>query len=237
MASLRKRAAAGNASRDSKWAAVMANKSMLAGAAQTAANARKQEVTQAMTLQHMRNTGQMDQTRQRGANQLANTTAVGQNQLANTAAVGGENRKTTMMSLTQGHKNAMEASGQDNIYAKEKDNRAFITSAMSQGATMDETAQNAYNTPGAFDPDISGITIPQQQQKQQNPIFIQPKFDKDGVVRPGTGQWTKPPGVQGPSVQTPAAPIPQQKDLVIGEVYSNGQTEMMWDGEKFTPLM
>ena len=29
----------------------------------------------------------------------------------------------------------------------------------------------------------------------------------------------------------------QKKDLVIGEVYSNGQTEMMWDGEKFLPLM
>jgi hypothetical protein len=180
-------------------------------------------------------TGQhgMDQVNQRGANQLATTAAIGNNRMNQIAATGSENRNT----LATGHQNTMDKVGQDNIYAKEKDNRAFITSAMSRGATMDETAQNAYNTPGAFDPDINGITIPLKQQKQQNPIYVQPKFDKNDALRPGTGQWAQPPGVQGASVQTPAAPIPQQKDLVIGEVYNNGQTEMMWDGEKFIPLM
>ena len=237
MASLGKRAAAGNRSRDGKWAAVMENKAMLAGAAQTAANAKKQQAMQAITLQNMRNTGQMDQMQQRGANQLATTAAVGQNRLAQIGATGEENRKNTMLSLTQGHKNAMEASAQDNIYAKEKDNRAFITSAMSRGATMDETAQNAYNTPGAFDPDINGITIPGKQQKQQNPIYVKPQFDKNDVLRPGTDKWVQPPGSQaqqaglGGSVGlspdfNPAEPSPAD-EAILRQLHATGQFDLL----------
>ena len=180
-------------------------------------------------------TGQhgMDQVNQRGANQLATTAAAGQNKLNQISAMGGQSRQTKTMD----HGNAMETLNQQNVYNKEKDNRGFITSAMSRGDIMDETAQNAYNTPGAFDTDINGITISPKQQKQQNPTYVRPQFNKDGTLRPGTGQWVQPPGVQGASVQTPAVPIPQRKDLVIGEVYNNGQTEMMWDGENFLPLM
>jgi len=151
-------------------------------------------------------TGQhgMDQTQQRGANLLATTAATGQNKLNQIDATGGQNRQTMMT----GHGNAMAQGAQDNIYGKEKDNRSFITSAMSRGATMDETAQNAYNTPGAFDTDITGITVPQKQQKQQNPIFVRPQFDpksKTGEPRPGTGQWVQPPTAQTAQEAPPTA--------------------------------
>ena len=108
-------------------------------------------------------TGQhgMDQTQQRGANQLATTAAAGQNKLNQISAMGGQSRQTKTMD----HGNAVETLNQQNVYNKEKDNRGFITSAMSRGAIMDETAQNAYNTPGAFDTDINGITISSKQQK------------------------------------------------------------------------
>jgi len=180
----------------------------------------------------------MDQVNQRGANQLATTAAIGKNRMNQIAATGSENRNT----LATGHQNTMDKVGQENIYAKEKDNRAFITNAMSRGATMNETAQNAYNTPGAFDTDINGITIPQKQQKQQNPIYVKPQFNPkagkgEDPLRPGTGQWVQPPGNQaqqaglGGSVGlspefNPVSPSPAD-EAVLRQLHATGQFDLL----------
>lgn len=132
----------------------------------------------------------MDQVKQRGANLLASGAQVGRNRLNQVAAQGNEIRKTGV----QTNANTAANNAQQNIWNKEKDNRNLITQALTRGAPMNEQAQNAYNTGGEHNIDISGMQIPQRPVPQQKQIYVQPKFDKDGVVRQGTGVWAMPPG-------------------------------------------
>ncbi len=88
---------------------------------------------------------------------------------------------------------------------------------------MDAKAQNAYNTPGAFDPEIQGIQRPPNQPIAPQQKHISPQFDKDGALRPGTGAWTT----------APQGPPPAKDSLKPGQIVDTPQGRMMWNGEEY----
>ena len=143
----------------------------------------------------------MANTVQRGQNSLANTALQNSNSIANTV-LQGKNQRTAAavkgdqdrITLGVADKYERGRDEQKNRWAKQKDNRSFVTQALTRGVPMDAQAQNAYNTPGSHDIDINGMQVPQKQAPAPKQIYVKPQFDKDGSQRPGTGIWTSPPG-------------------------------------------
>lgn len=53
---------------------------------------------------------------------------------------------------------------------------------------------------GQWDPDYSGVNVPQKQEKAPEPQWIPPQFDNDNKQRPGTGIYAPLPSTQGAAV-------------------------------------
>jgi len=211
---------------------------MIANSAMTGAKARMADVRQkgalqddqqnaAMALQGMKGNQVMRQGAQRGVQEMAQ--------------IGARGTSTRALATHQGQITA-DAAEQQNIWGKEKDNRKFGADYVMKGGRADATVQNLYNNPGTSDADISGIQQIPQKQVPPKRSYVQPKFDKDGVMRPGTGMWTTAPMSAGSAMGGGQQPgfdpgnIPRQQDLVPGELYPTAQGEMMWNGYKFVPL-
>jgi hypothetical protein len=188
----KKRAEAGNRSRDAKWNAVIANKAMIAGAAQTGANARMKDVNQKAALQMMSQQGDLDVQGMRGNQQRSNTLLQGQNAVNLATERGAQGRQTNQIQ----NQFTADQGEQKNIWNKEGDNRAFVTNAMTRGVPIDAQMQNVYNTPGTSDAEMTGTQVPAKPVPPTKPTWVNPQFDNNGEMRPGTGQFVSPPGAQ-----------------------------------------
>ncbi len=196
-------------------------------AAMINARAKSRDVDQQMGLQQNRQQAIISLQGMKGGQGRANTLLSGQNAMNLAAERGLQARKTNSA------QNAFTL-GQDeqkNTWSKEKDNRAFVTGAMTRGATMDAQAQNAYNTPGSQNVDITGMQVPQKAPVQQKSTYVQPQFDKDGGQRPGTGLWATPPAQQGEGTGlskdfNPASPSPED-EAYLRNLAATGQFELL----------
>lgn len=87
--------------------------------------------------------------------------------------------------LAAGHQNEMAKLGQVNIYNKEAANRQLAGDLLLKGAQGSDGAMNRlYNTRGEFDPDIQGITVPQEEKAQYGFQKLTGGVDEQGRLLP-----------------------------------------------------
>lgn len=142
--------------------------------------------------QAMQNEGSIADIQQRniGASRLQ-----GSQQIHETSLLSSKNKAAQALATKQGQI-AADAAERQNTWTKEGDNRKFGADFIMRGGQGSPQVNNLYNTPGTSDVDVAGLQIPQKREEPKQ-TYVQPKFDDDGVMRPGTGMWTSPPTVGG----------------------------------------